>query len=119
MQSKKLDMPILCGVSTLDEARQALVWGAEALKFYPATAISPLALKDILGELRRDGAFLNGYVTDIIVAGGVSETDFGPYIAAGATNFAMGFDCKTMTPSQIRMKLKGFNKLLLQIKREI
>ena len=118
MQSKKLELPILCGVSTLDEARQALLWGANALKFYPATEIKPRALQDILEELRSDGTLAKSNVTDIIVAGSVLEADFSPYIAAGATNFAMGFDCKKMTPIQIRTKLKDFNKLLQQTKRE-
>ena len=104
-------MPILCGVSTLDEAKKSLLWGAEALKFYPASGVKPKALADIINDLKKDGSLAESNVTDIIVAGGVSEADFGEYIAAGATNFAIGFDCKKITPRQISMKLKELNKL--------
>jgi 2-keto-3-deoxy-6-phosphogluconate aldolase len=116
-QTKKCDMPILCGVSTLDEAKQSLLWGAEALKFYPASNVKPKALADIMNCLKNDGSLAANDVTEIIVAGGVSEADFGEYIAAGATNFAIGFDCKKLTPRQIRLKLIDLNKLFASVKR--
>lgn len=109
-------MPILCGVSTLEEAKQSLLWGAEALKFYPASNIKPKALADIVNGLVNDGLLAASSITDIIVAGSVSEADFGEYIAAGATNFAIGFDCKKTTPRQISLKLKELNKLFASVK---
>ena len=114
-QSHTVEMSILCGVSSYSEAKQALLWGAEALKFYPGTIIKPKDLKNILTELKSDGLLLSSNVTDIIVAGGVLDTDYEAYIKAGATNFAMGFDCKKMTPRQIKLILKDLNKLYLSL----
>ena len=116
-ESKKLDMPILCGVSSLDEARQAMVWGAEALKIYPATAVKPDALEAMIYELKNDGTLIMNNVTDIIVAGGVSQEDFGAYLAAGATNFAIGFDCEKITPRQIGLRIKELTKAFNSVKK--
>lgn len=116
-ESKRLDMPILCGVSSLDEARQALIWGAEALKIYPAPAVKPDALAVMINELKNDGTLLASNVTDIIVAGSVSEDDFCAYIAAGATNFAIGFDCQKMTPRQIGLRIKELTKAFNSVKK--
>ena len=116
-QSKQKDMPILSGVSSLIEARQALSWGAEALKFYTATEFRPAMLREIINELKYDGSLAAANVTDLIVAGGVLEIDYQAYLEAGATNFAIGFDCKKMAPSQIKAKLKELNKLYLSLKR--
>ena len=115
-QSHELEMPVLCGVSSLSEARQALLWGAEALKFYPATSLKPTIFKNIMAELKNDGMLSSSNVTDIIVAGGVSDTDYEAYLSAGATGFAVGFDCKKMTPSQIRIKLHELNKIYSSFK---
>ena len=111
-------MPILCGVTSHRESSTALVWGADALKFYPSTAISPAQLRDVLQRLtdtNRDCAFgkgpggelpLGADFVDVVVAGGVREEDFASYVAAGANGFAIGLDCKLMTPKQMRQKLK-------------
>lgn len=110
-------MPILCGVNSLDEARQALIWGAEALKIYPAPAVKPDALAVMINELKNDGTLLASNVTDIIVAGSVSQDDFSAYIAAGATNFAIGFDCQKMTPRQIGLRIKELTKAFNSVKK--
>lgn len=115
-QSHKLEMPILCGVLSVGEAKQALLWGAEALKFYPATSLKPIALKEIITKLQNDGSLLSSNVTDIIVAGGVLDIDYEAYLNAGATSFAVGFDCKKMAPSQIRIKLKELNRIYSSLK---
>ena len=109
-------MSVLCGVSSIIEAKQALLWGAEALKFYPATSIKPKELKDVISELKSDGSLAFSNVTDIIVAGGVLDVDYEAYMSAGATNFAVGFDCKKMTPRQVRLKLKDLNQLYLSLR---
>ena len=114
--SHELQMPVLCGVSSLSEARQALLWGAEALKFYPATSLKPSIFKNIMTELKNDGTLSSSNVTDIVVAGGALGTDFEAYLSGGATSFAVGFDCKKMTPSQIRISLKELNKIYSSFK---
>ena len=116
-ESKKLDMPILCGVSSLDEARQALICGAEALKIYPAPAVRPDALAAMINDLKNDGTLQASNVTDIIVAGSVSQDDFGAYLVAGATNFAIGFDCQKMTPRQIGLRIKELTKVYNSIRK--
>ena len=109
-------MPILCGVSTLQEAKQALLWGAEALKFYPATEFRPKVLAEIISELKKSDEYINSGVSDLIVAGSVMEIDYYSYIEAGATNFAIGFDCIKLSPRQIKLKLEELNKLYKSIK---
>lgn len=52
--SRKVDIPVLCGVSSLMEARQALKLGALGLKFYPSSAVSPTQLSSILYHLNKE-----------------------------------------------------------------
>lgn len=94
----KLDLPVLCGVSSIQESLLALQGGASALKFYPASKVNPNELNRILEYLRNDAStstILSN--TPIIVAGGVREVDFDAYLKAGATGFALGFDCQKVS----------------------
>jgi 2-keto-3-deoxy-6-phosphogluconate aldolase len=106
--AKQHQMPILCGVLTLEDALHALSLDADALKFFPATSLNPNALQDILRELRGQGLIRSEDPSSprIYVAGGVQKSDFGPYLGSGATGFAIGLDCRKVTPSQMRVQLK-------------
>jgi 2-keto-3-deoxy-6-phosphogluconate aldolase len=109
-------MPILCGVLTFKEAKQALLSSADALKFYPATAMKPKLLAEIINQLKDEGLVSANKMVDIIVAGGVLDTDLEAYLQAGATGFAIGFDCRKVTPRQIQTKLKDLNDHYKSIK---
>lgn len=116
IEAETCEMPILCGVLTFNEAKQALLNSADALKFYPATAMKPKILAEIIGQLKDEGLVSTNKMIDIIVAGGVLDIDFEAYLKAGATGFAIGFDCKKVTPSHIRIKLKELNSHLKSMK---
>jgi len=129
-----LSLPILCGVLSHREASTALTLGADALKFYPSTSISPAQLRNTLQRLAETnpdcyfgnvpaktppgavagtgaGAGAGADYVDVYVAGGVREADFAAYVAAGANGFAIGLDCKLITPKQMREKLKELKSI--------
>lgn len=99
----ELDMSILCGVSTYSEAFECLEWGATSLKFYPASDVTPLKLKEILKLLNKNN---NAY--SFVVAGGIQSADVIPYLNAGATGFALGIDCKKLSIEEVTNKLATF-----------
>ena len=127
IEAKRLDMPILCGTLTYSEAKASLDMGADALKFYPSTQISPTALRDVIQQLTADGTYHFGVVPegehstfrDVYVAGGVQETDFASYMKAGANGFAIGFDCKSMTPKAMQKQLKGLSTQWMEVKQSM
>lgn len=70
------------GVYTPSEALAAIKTGASALKFFPASALGAGGIKAIRAVLPAD--------TVIGAVGGVSETDFTAYAAAGVRAFGLG-----------------------------
>ena len=88
-------IPVLGGVMNHAEARTTIDSGVDSLKFYPSSTVSPLSLTLILEQLGKDTV----KDRDIIVAGGLTEDDFQKYLAAGATGFAVGIDCKSLPDS--------------------
>jgi len=102
----ELDMNILCGVSTYSEALACLEWGAKSLKFYTASDIQPIKLKEILKLIN-----MNNNEYSFVVAGGIQSTDIIPYLNAGATGFAIGMDCKKLATQEIADKLAAFPTL--------
>ena len=86
-------LPIMTGVSSIEEAVHALQWGSTALKFYPSSTVPPRKLKAIVKALHA--TYGSQYIAKVpmIVAGGVTEADLTHYLSAGATGFAVGFDC--------------------------
>ena len=106
-QANSHNIPVLCGVSSYEDAYNALLYGAEALKFYPSSAVSPAQLAVILHRLHHTSSDLPTILLDkksimmgnipIVVAGGVTESMMSEYIAVGATNFCVGYDCSNIT----------------------
>ncbi len=70
------------GVFTATEAHQAVRLGATGLKFFPASVLGPEGIKAIKATL-PDAA-------QICAVGGVSESDFPAYLAAGTHGFGIG-----------------------------
>lgn len=75
-------MVSLPGVFTATEALAAAEAGATALKFFPANQLGPEGLKALRAVLPPG--------LDQIAVGGVSDTDFAAYAAAGVKAFGLG-----------------------------
>ncbi|MBL4854316.1 MAG: 2-dehydro-3-deoxy-6-phosphogalactonate aldolase [Robiginitomaculum sp.] len=70
------------GVFTPTEAFNALKYGADGLKAFPAESISPQTLKAWRAVLPLN--------TQIFIVGGVDAASMKPYLAAGAGGFGLG-----------------------------
>lgn len=126
VEAQRCELPVLCGVSTYQDARTALDMGADALKFYPSTNISPAQLSSTVHMLISDGDYtfqnteslptVADNFIDVYVAGSVKDADFAEYMKAGANGFALGFDCQQLPPKQIRQRLKDVSSLYSSLK---
>lgn len=72
----------LPGVATPSEAFGALACGATGLKLFPAEMIAPAAVKAMRAVLPKDVLLLP--------VGGISTSNMGAYLAAGANGFGIG-----------------------------
>jgi 2-dehydro-3-deoxyphosphogalactonate aldolase len=70
------------GFATPTEAFQAIAAGADALKLFPAEATSPAVLKALRAVLPPE--------MPLIPVGGIDETRFEGWLAAGAAGFGIG-----------------------------
>lgn len=75
-------MVTMPGVFTPTEAFSAIHTGASALKFFPASVLGADGIKAICAVLPKD--------IPVGAVGGVSETDFATYRAAGVSCFGLG-----------------------------
>lgn len=80
--ARDLGLVTMPGVFTATEALLALASGASGLKFFPASALGPVGIGGIRAILPKD--------TIIGAVGGVAESDFAAYRAAGVTAFGLG-----------------------------
>ena len=102
-------LPVLCGVINVIEALETLEDKVESIKFYPSSAVTPAALLDLILEMGS-----NAIGKDVIVAGGITESNMPAYLKAGATGFAVGIDCRKVisNPRYIQMLLDPFIQTL-------
>ena len=70
------------GFMTPTEAFQSISAGATALKLFPANLIGVDGLRAMKAVLPKD--------IDVLVVGGIDETQLGPYFSAGATGMGVG-----------------------------
>jgi len=75
-------MVTLPGVFTATEALAATKAGATGLKFFPAGVLGPSGINAIRAVLPKD--------VMIAAVGGVSDQNFGPYVASGIKAFGIG-----------------------------
>lgn len=87
-----LGMVSMPGVFTPTEARAAVVAGASALKFFPASVLGAAGIKAIRAVLPGD--------TEVCAVGGVGPSDFAAYMAAGITGFGLGSSLFSVTASR-------------------
>jgi len=80
--TKRLGLLSVPGVLSPSEALAAIDAGADALKFFPAQAISPESLK-------ATASILPGEVP-LFLVGGIEAVDMNTYRQAGATGFGLG-----------------------------
>lgn len=78
---KAQQVPILCGCLTPTEALAAHRAGADFVKIFPATALGPDYIKDLLGPL----PFLK-----LVPTGGVERSNLGEFFRAGCSAVAVG-----------------------------
>ena len=80
--TKSAGLSSLPGVFTPSEAFSALAAGADALKLFPAEALSPAALTALLAVLPAG--------TRVLPVGGIDSGAMAPWRAAGASGFGIG-----------------------------
>jgi len=116
--AREVRLPLLHGVLTMSEAREALLDAYQsadgsnngiecALKFFPASQLKSEKLGEMLAQIKLREHHLLAQ-TSIFVAGGVELKDLLGYIEAGAHGFAVGIDCKRLSKEQITKKLEDY-----------
>ena len=80
--TKKLNMLSIPGVLTPSECIEALKYGADILKVFPATMLGAENLKAIRAVLPQE--------TQIYMVGGIGPENIGTWIDAGANGFSVG-----------------------------
>ncbi|MGI9389463.1 MAG: 2-dehydro-3-deoxy-6-phosphogalactonate aldolase [Boseongicola sp.] len=80
--TKTLGMRSFPGVLTPTECFDALKWGADGLKIFPAFLMGTEGLKALRAVLPAD--------TQVYMVGGVGPDNFGEWLSAGANGFGLG-----------------------------
>lgn len=81
-RAKGAGLACVPGFATPTEAFRMIDAGADALKLFPAEGASPSVLKALRAVLPRD--------VPLIPVGGIDETSFASWLAAGAAGFGIG-----------------------------
>lgn len=80
--TKTLGMQSIPGVLTPTECFDALKWGADGLKIFPAFQMGTEGLKAMRAVLPAE--------TQVYIVGGVGPDNFGEWLRAGANGFGLG-----------------------------
>ncbi len=105
----KQSIPIFPGAFTPSEIYKAAQLGATAVKIFPATALGPTFVKDILAPLSS---------LKLLPTGGVSLENVEAYIKAGAYGVGMGgslFDGKMMADRDYVSLYQHFKEISLRV----
>lgn len=81
-QTKAIGMKSYPGVFTASECFDALEWGADALKLFPASVLGPSGVSAIRTVLPK--------TTQLYAVGGVDTTNMASWIEAGIDGFGIG-----------------------------
>ncbi|CAG7648939.1 KHG/KDPG aldolase [Paenibacillus solanacearum] len=79
-------IPVMPGVMTIQEIQKALELGVDIVKLFPGNLYSPAMIKNIKGPLPQ---------ANIMPTGGVSLSNLGEWIKAGAVAVGIGSDLTT------------------------
>lgn len=111
--SKKFNLPVMCGVSSLSTCEQAIQLNSAALQFTPDTTLGIEHFAQILKCLHSSFPYDD---LPIFIAGGVSSQDFEKYLAVDdSLNFIVNLDFSKMTASQMEPKLTAMESSLKEI----
>jgi 2-dehydro-3-deoxyphosphogalactonate aldolase len=101
-RAKEQDLICTPGVATPTEAFAALKAGADAIKIFPAEAITPAVVKAWRAVLPKDAI--------VVPVGGIKPDNMKPYVDAGANGFGLGSALFTpaMPVEEIGRKARDF-----------
>jgi 2-dehydro-3-deoxyphosphogalactonate aldolase len=101
-RAKEQDLICTPGVATPTEAFAALKAGADAIKIFPAEAITPAVVKAWRAVLPKDAI--------VVPVGGIKPDNMKPYVDAGADGFGLGSALFTpaMPVEEIGRKARDF-----------
>jgi 2-dehydro-3-deoxyphosphogalactonate aldolase len=80
--AKAAGLQLAPGVVTPTEAFAALEEGADALKLFPAEALTPAVVRALLAVLPKG--------TPLVPVGGITPGNMGPFLEAGVAGFGLG-----------------------------
>lgn len=80
--AKAAGLQLAPGVMTPTEAFAALEEGADALKLFPAEALTPAVVRALLAVLPKG--------TSLVPVGGITPDNMGPFLEAGVAGFGLG-----------------------------
>jgi 2-dehydro-3-deoxyphosphogalactonate aldolase len=80
--AKAAGLQLAPGVMTPTEAFAALEEGADALKLFPAEALTPAVVRALLAVLPKG--------TALVPVGGITPDNMGPFLEAGVAGFGLG-----------------------------
>jgi 2-dehydro-3-deoxyphosphogalactonate aldolase len=80
--AKAAGLQLAPGVVTPTEAFAALEEGADALKLFPAEALTPAVVRALLAVLPKG--------TPLVPVGGITPTNMRPFLEAGVAGFGLG-----------------------------
>lgn len=101
---------------TLEDFETSISCGANFLKVYPSSAVSPAALSNILKKVNKTVANSNEKPLRIFVSGGVTPQHVLPYLEAGATDFIIGLDAAVLSYGEMKQKLADMDNELRRAK---
>ena len=109
--AKRAEMIVVPGVATPTEAFGMIELGADALKLFPAEAMSPAVLKAMKAVLPDD--------LPLLPVGGVSPETMAPWWAAGAAGFGLGSSLYKpgRSADEVGQRAKDFVAALSEIRR--
>jgi len=102
-------VPVFPGAYSPTEIYQAWIWGASAVKVFPATQLGAQFIKDVLAPLNQ---------IKLLPTGGVSRENIRAFFAAGAVGVGMG---SSLLDKQLIKQgdFAGLKEHFLKIKNEI
>lgn len=117
--SRNNDISILCGVVTYRDSKNALEWGANGLKFYPASQVSPDKFMKIKQQINDEGININDI--SCYIAGGITNHQYDSYLQASIDGFAIGIDCDidNNVADSILSKQSNINKIINEYNQHI
>lgn len=101
--SHRYGVPAIAGAYTPTEVTNALAWGADLVKVFPADTLGPAYFKALRAALPQ---------APLIPTGGVSEANAREWLAAGAVALGLGGSLTTGSPEEITQRAARLSELV-------